>query len=87
MLDRIRQEKWLRARAVVGLFPANAIGDDIELYQDEERKQVLTTFHNLRKQGKQPAGKYNECLADFIAPKDSGKADWLGPSPALPGKA
>ncbi|WP_293647612.1 methionine synthase [Thiolapillus sp.] len=78
MLDRIRQEKWLRARAVVGLFPANAIGDDIELYQDEERKQVLTTFHNLRKQGKQPAGKYNECLADFIAPKDSGKADWLG---------
>jgi 5-methyltetrahydrofolate--homocysteine methyltransferase len=78
MLDKIRKEKWLRARAVVGLFPANATGDDIELYEDEGREQVLTTFHNLRKQGKQPAGKYNECLADFIAPKDSGKADWLG---------
>ncbi len=78
MLEKIRKEKWLRARAVVGLFPANAVGDDIELYEDEERRQVLTTFHNLRKQGKQPPGKYNECLADFIAPKDSGKADWLG---------
>ena len=78
MLEKIREEKWLRARAVVGLFPANATGDDIELYEDEGREQVLTTFHNLRKQGKQPAGKYNECLADFIAPKDSGKADWLG---------
>jgi 5-methyltetrahydrofolate--homocysteine methyltransferase len=78
MLEKIREEKWLRARAVVGLCPANATGDDIELYEDEGREQVLTTFHNLRKQGKQPAGKYNECLADFIAPKDSGKADWLG---------
>ena len=78
MLEKIQQEKWLRARAVVGLFPANAVGDDIEVYADDERRQVLTTFHNLRKQGKQPKGKYNECLADFIAPKDSGKADWLG---------
>ncbi|BAO45649.1 5-methyltetrahydrofolate--homocysteine methyltransferase [Thiolapillus brandeum] len=78
MLEQIKKEKWLRARAVVGLFPANAMGDDIELYEDEERKRVLTTFHNLRKQGKQPTGKYNECLADFIAPVDSGKADWLG---------
>jgi len=78
MLQKIKDEKWLRARAVVGLFPANAVGDDIELYEDEERKQVLTTFHNLRKQGKQPKGKYNECLADFIAPVDSGKADWIG---------
>jgi 5-methyltetrahydrofolate--homocysteine methyltransferase len=78
MLEKIKQEKWLRARAVVGLFPANAVGDDIELYQDAERKQVLAVFHNLRKQGKQPTGKYNECLADFIAPKDSSKADWIG---------
>ncbi len=78
MLEKIKKEKWLRARAVVGLFPANAVGDDVELYEDEERKQVLTVFHNLRKQGKQPKGKYNECLADFIAPVDSGKADWLG---------
>jgi len=78
MLEKIKAQKWLRARAVVGLFPANAVGDDIELYQDAERKQVLTVFHNLRKQGKQPKGKYNESLADFIAPKDSGKADWIG---------
>ncbi len=78
MLRRIIDEKWLRARAVVGLFPANARGDDIEVYQDSERKQVLTTFHMLRKQGKQPEGKYNECLADFIAPVESGKSDWIG---------
>ncbi|WP_457669704.1 methionine synthase [Thiolapillus sp.] len=78
MLERIKEEKWLRARAVVGLFPANAQGDDILLYEDEERKRVLTVFHMLRKQGKQPAGKYNQCLADFIAPVDSGKADWIG---------
>ncbi len=78
MLEQIRNEKWLRARAVVGLFPANARGDDILVYADQERKQVLTVFHMLRKQGKQPPGKYNECLADFIAPVDSGKADWIG---------
>ncbi len=78
MLEQIKNEKWLRARAVVGLFPANARGDDILVYEDEERKQVLATFHMLRKQGKQPAGKYNECLADFIAPADSGKMDWIG---------
>ncbi|WP_456380071.1 methionine synthase [Thiolapillus sp.] len=78
MLERIRNEKWLRARAVVGLFPANSAGDDILVYEDAERKQLLTVFHMLRKQGKQPPGKYNECLADFIAPVDSDKADWIG---------
>jgi len=78
MLKRIIEEKWLRARAVVGLFPANAEGDDIHLYQDMERKQVLTTFHMLRKQGRQPEGKWNQCLADFIAPKESGIGDWIG---------
>ncbi len=78
MLDRIVDESWLKAHAVVGLFPANAVGDDIEVYEDENREQILLTFHNLRKQGKQPAGKYNECLADFVAPKESGKPDWIG---------
>ena len=78
MLTQIIEHKWLRAAAVVGLFPANAVGDDIEVYTDDAREQVRTTLHNLRKQGKQPSGHYNESLADFIAPKDSGIADWIG---------
>lgn len=78
MLEKIKAEKWLRARAVVGLFPANAEGDDIHLYEDESRQHIRLTFHMLRKQGKQPKGKYNESLADFIAPVDSAVADWLG---------
>ncbi len=78
MLDLIVSEKWLGANAVVGLFPANAVGDDIELYTDSSRNTVRTTLHNLRKQGKQPGGKYNESLADYVAPKDSGIADYIG---------
>jgi 5-methyltetrahydrofolate--homocysteine methyltransferase len=78
MLDTIVKEKWLQANAVIGLFPANAIGDDVEVYDDDTRSKIQTTFHFLRKQSKQPEGKVNECLADFIAPKDSGKADYIG---------
>jgi 5-methyltetrahydrofolate--homocysteine methyltransferase len=78
MLDQVISEGWLTAKAVVGLFPANAVGDDIEVYADEDRHGLLTTFHNLRKQGKQPAGHYNECLGDYIAPKDTGVADYIG---------
>ena len=78
MLEKIITEKWLRASAVVGLFPANRVGDDVEVYNDENRKELKTTFHFLRKQGKQPAGKANDCLADFVAPKDSGKKDYIG---------
>jgi len=78
MLKRVIAEKWLRARAVVGLFPANARGDDLLIYEDEEGKQVLTVFHMLRKQGRQPEGQYNESLADFVAPVESGKVDWIG---------
>ncbi|MES9873794.1 MAG: vitamin B12 dependent-methionine synthase activation domain-containing protein, partial [Candidatus Sedimenticola sp. 6PFRAG7] len=78
MLQQIFDEKWLQAKAVVGLFPANSVGDDIEVYKDDERGEVLTTFHNLRKQGKQPSGRANDCLSDFIAPKDSGIADYIG---------
>ncbi|MEJ2591829.1 MAG: vitamin B12 dependent-methionine synthase activation domain-containing protein, partial [Candidatus Thiodiazotropha sp.] len=78
MLRQVIDEKWLSAAAVIGLFPANADGDDIRIYRDEDSKQVLTTLHNLRKQGRQPEGKYNECLADFVAPVDSGKADYVG---------
>jgi 5-methyltetrahydrofolate--homocysteine methyltransferase len=78
MLQQLSEERWLRAAAIVGLFPANAKGDDILVFSDDRRNRVLCTFHNLRKQGRQPTGKYNECLADFIAPINSGKADYFG---------
>ncbi len=78
MLEKVIEEKWLGASAVVGLFPANAVGDDIEVYTDETRHGLNTVLHNLRKQGRQPEGKYNECLADYVAPKDSGLADYIG---------
>jgi 5-methyltetrahydrofolate--homocysteine methyltransferase len=77
MLDIVIAERWLRASAVVGLFPANAVGDDVEVYADDSRAERLTTFHFLRKQGRQPAGHANECLADFVAPKGTAR-DWLG---------
>ena len=78
MLKQIIEEKWLSARAVIGLFPANSVGDDVELYTDESRKQVLTTFHFLRQQQEKPPGRPNLSLADYVAPKDSGKADYFG---------
>jgi 5-methyltetrahydrofolate--homocysteine methyltransferase len=67
-----------QARAVFGLFPANAVGDDIEIYADESRQQVLMSWHGLRQQHERPAGKPNYCLADFVAGKDSGVADYVG---------
>jgi 5-methyltetrahydrofolate--homocysteine methyltransferase len=78
MLGRIVAEGWLEARAVVGLFPANAVGDDVEVYADEGRTQVLLTLHHLRQQTARPDGKPNQCLADFVAPKETGLADWIG---------
>jgi 5-methyltetrahydrofolate--homocysteine methyltransferase len=78
MLDRVLAEKWLRAEGVVGLFPANAVGDDIEVYVDDFRTDVLTTLRNLRQQGDHRAGIPNRCLADFIAPRDTGLADYVG---------
>ena len=78
MLQQIIDEGWLRARVVVGLFPANSVGDDIEIFADESRSQVRTVLHNLRKQSRQPAGKYNESLADYVAPKETGIPDWIG---------
>jgi 5-methyltetrahydrofolate--homocysteine methyltransferase len=78
LLRRVIDGRWLRASAILGLFPAAAAGDDIEVYADQGRQRVLTVFHNLRKQGRQPPGRYNECLADFVAPKGSGKPDWIG---------
>ena len=69
MLQKIIDEKWLSANAVVGLFAANAVGDDIEVYKDDSRKELLTTLHNLRKQGKQPEGKYSESLEELHYPR------------------
>ncbi len=78
MLDTIIKEKWLTARAVIGLYPANSVNDDIEVYSDDSRKTVLATLHNLRQQTEKPPGKPNTCLSDFIAPVDSGVKDYIG---------
>jgi len=78
MLDRIVREKWLTANAVVGLYPANAVGDDIEIYADERRGEPAMVLHCLRQQTKKAADRYNFCLADFVAPKGSGVRDYLG---------
>jgi 5-methyltetrahydrofolate--homocysteine methyltransferase len=78
LLQRIVAEKLFTARGVYGFFPANSAGDDIELYMDESRSKILTTFHTLRQQMDKPTGQFNHALADFIAPKSAGLADHLG---------
>ena len=77
MLDRLSAEKALNPRGVVGLFPANRVGDDVEIYRDETRTHVLAVSHHLRQQTEK-VGFANYCLADFVAPKLSGKADYIG---------
>ena len=72
------EEKWLTANGVIGFFPANADGDDIEVYADESRSEVLTTLHNLRQQGEHREGIPNRSLGDFVAPKETGLADHVG---------
>jgi 5-methyltetrahydrofolate--homocysteine methyltransferase len=78
MLAQLIEQKWLRAHAVIGILPASSQGDDVTVYRDEDRTDIATRFHFLRKQGKQPSGRYNDCLADFIAPKESGLKDYIG---------
>ena len=79
MLQKIVAEKWLTAKAVIGFFPANQVGyDDIELYSDNQRNTVHMTLHHLRQQMARNNQQANYCLSDFIAPKSTGKADWLG---------
>ncbi len=78
MLDQIIREKQITANAVVGFYPANSVGDDIEIYSDEDRSEVLTVFKNLRNQVIKEGNAPNLCLSDFIAPKESGKIDYLG---------
>jgi 5-methyltetrahydrofolate--homocysteine methyltransferase len=78
LLQQLITEKVLTAQAVYGFFPANSLGDDIELYRDEGRQSVQTIFHTLRQQAPKPEGQFNAALADFIAPKESGLADYMG---------
>ncbi|NMF99192.1 methionine synthase [Aromatoleum toluolicum] len=78
MLERVVAEGWLQARAVFGLFPANRVGDDIAFYADEARATPLMSWHGLRQQHERPSDKPHYCLADFVAPKDSGVADYAG---------
>ena len=78
MLKRIVEGRWLTANGAIALLPANSVGDDIEVYADEARERVALTWPNQRQQNERPAGKPNYCLADFVAPKDSGVADYLG---------
>ena len=77
MLDQLSADGALNPRGVVGIFPANRVGDDIEIYRDESRTEVLQVSHHLRQQTEK-TGFPNYCLADYIAPKSSGKADYLG---------
>ncbi|MDD1609858.1 MAG: methionine synthase, partial [Methylococcaceae bacterium] len=78
MLKKIVSENWLQARAVVGFFPAASVGDDVIVYTDESRSQIRETLHHLRQQNIKAPGRPNYCLSDFIAPVDSGKADYIG---------
>ena len=77
MLKKIIDERWLIARGVIGLWPANAVGDDVELYTDDTRKAVMEPVHFLRQQMKKTRGQ-NVCLADFVAPKETGIKDYMG---------
>ncbi|GAB3422152.1 methionine synthase [Erwinia aphidicola] len=77
MLDQLSRDGALNPRGVVGIFPANRVGDDIEIYTDESRSHILKVSHHLRQQTEK-TGFANYCLADFVAPKSSGKADYLG---------
>jgi 5-methyltetrahydrofolate--homocysteine methyltransferase len=78
MLATILREHWLQARAVVGFFPCNAVDEEIEVYSDTTRSRVLHRLHHLRQQKAKPAGQPHYALSDFIAPKDSGKVDYIG---------
>jgi 5-methyltetrahydrofolate--homocysteine methyltransferase len=79
MLKKIVEGRWLTANAVFGLFPASRVNhEDVEIYSDDSRRKVLMTWHNLRQQTEKPSGNANLSLADFVAPKESGVADYIG---------
>ena len=78
MLAQLVKEKWLTAKARFGIFPANANGDDIEIYTDEDREKVFATWLTLRQQLKKSKDQPNIALSDFIAPKTTGVKDYMG---------
>jgi 5-methyltetrahydrofolate--homocysteine methyltransferase len=78
MLTTLVAEHWLQARAVIGFFPANSMGDDIQLYADDSRAEVRAVLHQLRQQMAKPADRPNRCLADYVAPETSNQKDYVG---------
>ncbi|MBU1699918.1 MAG: methionine synthase, partial [Candidatus Eisenbacteria bacterium] len=78
LLHRIAKDGWLEARAVAGIFPANAIGDDIVIYNDENRSEIRMVMHHLRRQTEGAQAGSNRCLSDFIAPAKTGIPDFVG---------
>jgi 5-methyltetrahydrofolate--homocysteine methyltransferase len=82
LLDKLIKGQWLQADGVVAFYPANAIGDDIVFYSDEAREHPVFAWHNLRQQSERPVvdgvKRPNRCLADYVAPRDSGVADYVG---------
>ncbi len=78
MLDTVIAEGWLKANGVIGFFPAAAVGDDLEVYTDETRSDVRLRLHHLRQQGHHREGVPNRSLADYVAPRSTGLADWVG---------
>ncbi len=78
MLEKIIAGNWLENRAVIGFFPANSVDDDIQLYADESRQEVIETLHHLRQQNVKAPGRANFCLSDFVAPIESGVVDYIG---------
>jgi len=78
MLKDMIAGRWTRAAAVIGFFPANSVDEDIEVYADESRGEVLHRLHHLRQQKPKPAGQPHFALADFVAPRESGVQDWIG---------
>jgi 5-methyltetrahydrofolate--homocysteine methyltransferase len=78
MLEKIVAERWFTANAVAGFWPANSVGDDIHIYADEARDKPIATLHTLRQQLSKREGRFNQALADLVAPRDSGLKDYLG---------
>ena len=78
LLDDIIANKWLKAKAVIGLYPANSVGDDIELYSNDKRKEIAATLHTLRQQAEKTNNDPYYALSDLIAPKESGANDYIG---------
>jgi len=78
MLDKIVAEKWFKASGVIGFWPANSVGDDVVVYSDESRSTPIATYHTLRQQLEKREGRRNAALSDFIAPKGTGIADYIG---------